>query len=99
MDWIVCPLEKPHGAISIGENVKSHGSLTVRFGAIVFGLGTFAHFIIELLVFLEHKLHSPCRYSTVGANTLLILLFITFQTSLIFMYPRLNFDCHHTLNK
>ncbi len=36
------------------ENDKSHGSLTIRYGAIIFGLGTFIYFLIELLTFFEN---------------------------------------------
>ena len=80
-------------------NCKSHGSLTVRYGAVIFGFGTLAHFFIELLSFFENKFDSPCRYSVIGANTILILIFIILQTCLIFMYPRLNLHLHQFWNK
>ena len=81
------------------ENEKSHGSVTVRFGAIVFGLGTFAYFLIELLDFLQHKSHSPCYFVTIGVNTCLALLFVFLQTYVIFMYPRLNIMSHTFINR
>ena len=81
------------------ENSKSHGSVTVRFGAIVFGLGTFAYFFIEMLAFVEHQPQSPCFHPAIGANVVLALLFVFLQTYIIFMYPRINFLCHSFFNK
>jgi hypothetical protein len=54
-----------HENTKVVENDKSHGSRTVRFGAIIFGLGAFAYFFIELLTFFEHNTDSPCRYTIV----------------------------------
>ena len=81
------------------ENSKSHGSVTVRYGAIIFGLGAFCYFFIELLVFLEHKPESPCFHPLIGANTIMALLFVFLQTYILFMYPRLNFQCHKFFNR
>ena len=81
------------------ENSKSHGSVTVRYGAIIFGLGAFCYFFIELLVFLEQKPESPCFHPLIGANTIMALLFVFLQTYIIFMYPRLNFQCHKFFNR
>ena len=85
--------------LSLVENNKSHGSISVRYGALLFGIGTFSYFLIELLVFFEHEMESPCRYSSVGANHFLIVIFVLLQTYIIFMYPRLNFQCHQYLNR
>ena len=85
--------------LSLVENDKSHGSISVRYGALIFGIGTFSYFLIELLVFFEHEVESPCRYSSVGANHFLIVIFVLLQTYIIFMYPRLNFQCHQYLNR
>ena len=49
------PLSKKSPVLLV-ENSKSHGSVTVRFGAIIFGLGTFVYFFIELLDFLQIKM-------------------------------------------
>ena len=85
--------------MSLVENNKSHGSISVRYGALIFGIGTFSYFLIELLVFFEHEVESPCRYSSVVANHFLIVIFVFLQTYIIFMYPRLNFQCHQYLNR
>lgn len=85
--------------ILLVQNSKSHGSVTVRFGAIIFGLGTFAYFFIELLDFVQHKHDSPCYFPTIGANVVLALIFVFLQTFVIFMYPRLNLHSHTFFNR
>ena len=87
------------GTLLVVENDKSHGSVTVRFGAIIFGMGTFAYFLIEFLDFLEHKSDSPCYFLVIGLNEALALIFVFLQTYLIFMYPRLNLLSHSFLNR
>ena len=55
------PLSKKSPVLLV-ENSKSHGSVTVRFGAIIFGLGTFVYFFIELLDFLQIKMCGIVTY-------------------------------------
>lgn len=74
----------------VAENHKSHGSLTIRFGAIVFGIGALVYLVLEMISFFEISYYSPCYHSTLGINTAASILFVVLQTYLIFVYPRLN---------
>ena len=69
---------------------QSHGSLTLRFGAVIFGLGTTVYLVLELIAFLEFESGSPCSHPILGVNVVFAMLFVFLQTYLIFVYPRLN---------
>merc|ERR1712223_565558 len=83
------------------ENIKSHGSLAVRLGCLIFGLGTSFYYIMEFLKFAETVQYSngPCFHPVYGINAVLAIFLIMFQTFIIFMYPRLNIQCHPLWNK
>ncbi len=71
-------------------NHKSHGSLTIRLGALVFSAGALCYFGLETVSFAEVRSESPCYKPTLGANVALALAFVALQTYVIFVYPRLN---------
>ena len=73
---------------------QSHGSLTIRFGALVFGAGALAYFTMEFISFLEIKTDSPCFRPVAGVNVVLAIVFVVLQTYLVFVYPRLNLAKH-----
>lgn len=78
---------------------QSHGSLPVRFGALVFGAGTLAYFVLETISFLEIRQESPCFFANLGANVILAMIFVVLQTYLIFVYPRLNLRIHDPIDR
>lgn len=73
-----------------GKSFQSHASLTIRFGAIIFGLGTLIYMVLEFVSLLEIEAGSPCHYPILGANVVLSILMVILQTYLIFVLPRLN---------
>lgn len=77
-------------ATSYHNVFQSHGSLTIRLGAVIFGLGTLTYFVLETIAFLEIRIDSPCHYPPLGANVILAMVMVILQTYLIFVYPRLN---------
>eukprot|EP00095_Tigriopus_kingsejongensis_P008824 maker-scaffold280_size224562-snap-gene-0.12 protein:Tk08824 transcript:maker-scaffold280_size224562-snap-gene-0.12-mRNA-1 annotation:"conserved hypothetical protein" len=83
----------------VAENHKSHGSLTIRFGAIIFGLGALGYYTLEMISFFEVRSDSPCYHPTLGVNTGSALLFIVLQTYLIFVYPRINLCAINVLDR
>jgi len=83
------------------ENLKSHGSVTVRLGVIIFGIGALIYYLMELLRFAELAAsgQSPCFHPTIGLNDCLAIIFTTLQAYMIFTYPRLNIHSHKLLNR
>jgi len=83
------------------ENVKSHGSVTVRLGVIIFGAGALIYYLMELLRFAElaGSGQSPCFHPAIGLNDCLAIIFTTLQAIMIFAYPRLNIHAHKLLNR
>jgi len=83
------------------ENLKSHGSVTVRLGVIIFGTGALIYYLMELLRFAElaGSGQSPCFHPAIGLNDCLAIIFTTLQAIMIFTYPRLNIHAHKLLNR
>lgn len=73
----------------ISETEKSHGSIFLRIGAIVFGLGTMVYNGLELGSFFETSPDSPCYSVVVGINPVLQATFTFAQMYFIFTYSRL----------
>ena len=69
---------------------QSHGSLPVRMGAIIFGLGTVTYFTLELVVLLEFSAHPDCFSAVEAANVVAAIVLVVLQTYLIFVFPRMN---------
>jgi len=83
------------------DNFKSHGSVTVRLGVVIFGIGALIYYLMELLRFAELAGggQSPCFHPSIGVNDCLALVFTTLQAYSIFTYPRLNIHSHKLLNR
>ncbi len=82
------------------ENHKSHGSLPVRIGAVVFGLGALVYFAFEFVASVEHSAaHSPCFYPARMLNKVFAFLLILLQTALIFLFPRLNLKIYPLVDR
>jgi len=87
-------------ALRYVENPKSHGSVTVRIGVLVFGVGALIYYLLELLRFAELlSKQGPCFHPAIGLNDVLALVFTSLQAYVIFTYPRLNIQCHKLLNR
>lgn len=81
------------------ENEKSHGSLTLRIGSLIFGVGTFIYLLLQLVDFFQNGRESPCYHVAKGINVFLMLFFVFLQAFVIFTYPRLNLLWHQLINK
>ena len=80
---------------------QSHGSITLRVGITVFGIGTLIYFVLDFVKFLETSYleNSPCFHPAFGVNSILGALFTGLQLYIILIYPRLNLHCHKLLNR
>jgi hypothetical protein len=80
---------------------QSHGSLTIRFGAIIFGLVAFIYILLQLIEFYEMdpKAPHPCYDVSKGVNSYLMLVFVVLQIFVIFCYPRLNLLSYQLINR
>ena len=85
---------------------QSHASIIVRSGAVLFGLGYIGFLAVELITILENEPGDPCYQPVRAASSLLMIVFVALQASLIVFYPRLNlhingvidrFGCMHVL--
>jgi len=104
--YIVCYVvkgqepNKPHNSLRVVENAKSHGSVTVRIGVLIFGVGALIYYLLELLRFAELLTQQgPCFHPAIGINDILALVFTSLQAYVIFTYPRLNMQCHKLINR
>ncbi|RWS05055.1 otopetrin-2-like protein, partial [Dinothrombium tinctorium] len=73
----------------IGECEKSHGSIFLRIGAIVFGLGTMVFNGMEFGTYFEIPYTSPCYSILLGVNPILQATFTFVQMYFVFNYSRL----------
>jgi hypothetical protein len=75
--------------------------LTIRFGAIIFGLVTFAYILLQLIEFYEMDSSAPhpCYEVFIGVNGYLMLIFVFLQVFVIFAYPRLNLLSYQVVNR
>ena len=72
--------------------------MTVRLGALIFGLGSIVYYIIEMITVLcSHEQTSTTP--VLALNDFLAIGFSLLQTFMVFMYPRLNISCHELLNQ
>ena len=80
---------------------QSHGSLAVRVGIVIFGIGTLIYFVLDFIKFLETSYleKSPCFHPAFGVNSILGALFTSLQLYIIVIFPRLNLQCHEILNR
>lgn len=74
----------------VGPNEKSHGSATIRVGAIIFGVGAAIHFIIRIINEFDKKSDPECFNPIIAATDVAAVIFVVLQSSLIVLYPRLN---------
>ncbi|TRY70709.1 hypothetical protein TCAL_10106 [Tigriopus californicus] len=74
------------------QNQTSHGSLFLRLGAIVFGLGTLIYTGLEFLVFFEVPSSCPSWSVLLGINPILYMVFVFIQMYFVFMHARLNIN-------
>ena len=79
--------------------LQSHGSLTIRFGAIIFGIGTLIYMVLELISFLEIEAGTPCHFPILGANVVASMFMVILQTYLIFVFPRINLHIWDALDR
>ena len=69
---------------------QSHGSLPVRVGAVIFGMGTVAYFTLEFVALVEFSSHPDCFSAVEAANVVAAIALVVLQTYLIFVFPRMN---------
>lgn len=83
------------------QQFQSHGSLTIRIGAIIFGLATATCLFMQLIEFVEmdHSASAACHDVTNGINAFLMMVFVLLQVFVIFAYPRLNFLSYQLANR
>lgn len=79
------------------DNHKSHGSVSIRHGIVLFGLVTMFYFATEMVAFFQTD--TSCRRPIFLANIVSAVIFVVLQAFLILMYPRLNILRHRTLNR
>ena len=79
--------------------MQSHGSVTVRLGAVIFGLGCLVYYIIEMMKVIAIEAHKEPTWLVLAVNDFLAIVFSVLQTCLVFWYPRLNVSCHRLLNR
>ena len=72
------------------ENEKSHGSVFLRVGALVFGLGTLIYTGLEFLTFFEVPRTCMSWDVLLGANPILYMVFVFMQMYYIFVHSRIN---------
>ena len=72
------------------ENDKSHGSVFLRVGALVFGLGTLIYTGLEFLTFFEVPRTCMSWDVLLGANPILYMVFVFMQMYYIFVHSRIN---------
>ncbi len=87
------------GGSAIIDNHKSHGSLTIRVGALLFSCGTLCYFALETISFVEVRVESPCFHASLGCNVAAAIVFTILQTYVIFVYPRLNLGIHTAIDR
>ena len=80
---------------------QSHGSLSVRLGALGFGSVALAYFLLHLVKFFEMdpKAPFPCYEKYKGVNYFLMSIFTVLQVIVIFTFPRLNLLSYQIINR
>ena len=74
---------------SSGEN-RSHASIFLRIGAVLFGLGVMIHNGLEFGAFFEISENASCYSILLGLNPILQAAFTFAQMYFIFTYSRMN---------
>ena len=74
------------------ENETSHGSLFLRFGVLVFGLGTLIYVGLEFLSFFEVPRTCIKWAILLGANPVIYMTFVFMQMYYIFVHSRININ-------
>ncbi|XP_054167361.1 proton channel OtopLc-like [Oppia nitens] len=72
-----------------GETDRSHASIFLRIGGIVFGLGVMVYNGLEFGAYFEIPYNSPCYSILLGVNPILQAAFTFAQMYFIFTYSRL----------
>ena len=67
---------------------QSHGSLPVRIGAVIFGLGSIIYFALEFITVIEFS--AECFSAVEAASVVAVMVLVVLQTYLIFVFPRMN---------
>ena len=83
-------------------NSQSHGTLTVRYGALVFGLVSFAYFLMYLVKHWNtNDPNAPegCVRKFKGINYLMMTIFAALQALVVFTFPRLNLLSFRLINR
>ncbi|KAH7642154.1 proton channel otop1 isoform x3 [Dermatophagoides farinae] len=73
----------------IGETDRSHASIFLRIGSIIFGLGVMIYNGLEFGAYFEISPDSPCHSILLGVNPILQAAFTFSQMYFIFTYSRL----------
>ena len=79
-------------------HIRSYGSFILRFGAVIFGIGTVVYSTMDFCVLIRFGLNTAFSKNTVKClNPLVEILFTTLQTYFICTHPRLNIHKLKTL--
>ena len=74
--------------------------MTVRLGALVFGIGSIVYYVIEMMKVVAISGHRTEKtWLVLALNDFLAIIFSVLQTVLVFFYPRLNVNCHRVINR
>lgn len=73
--------------------------MTIRFGALLFGLVSMGSFLIDLIKLVGYNPKGPCHSAVQSANAFLMAIFSLLQVGIIFMFPRLNFISFPLVNR
>jgi hypothetical protein len=72
-------------------------------GCLVFGCGFLMYHVLEFILFLEtverRAQEGPCYSPAFGIGSLSAILFGILQAYVIFVFPRINVNCHQVFNR